>query len=388
MDLERLCTQLQAALDGAGPPLLLSAPSARSESGAGRAQVPDGTAVVVTTSGSTGVPKSVILSRDALTASARATAQRIGSGGWLLALDPATIAGTQVLVRALMAGQTPAAVEGRFGVSSFVAAAERMPGSATAARFTSLVPAQLETLLDAATDSDDLVRVLRSFTAILVGGQALAPRTAERAANAGVTVVRTYGSTETSGGCVYDGVPLDGVDVRVRDGELQIAGPILATGYLGEPARTAASFVHDDGSRWYRTGDTGTFDGTVRVTGRRDNVIISGGVNVSLDLVEQTVRSIPGLGGAVVVAVPDPRWGQASLIVIGESGAESEPDAGPAASAARMLELEDAARSLVGEKLGAPARPRGLVAVSQIPLLSSGKPDRAALRARLAGARS
>src|SRR5690606_23493026 len=113
-------------------------------------------------------------------------------------------------------------------------------------------------------------------------GQALPEPLRERAADLGIRLVRTYGSSETSGGCVYDGVPLDGVGVRVVDGQLQIAGPQLADGYLGDEALTARAFIRDEhGIRWYRTGDLGLLeDGAVRVHGRADNVIVSGGINV------------------------------------------------------------------------------------------------------------
>ncbi len=125
-------------------------------------------------------------------------------------------------------------------------------------------------------------------------------------------IVRTYGSTETSGGCVYDGVPLDGVELAIVDDEVRISGPTLADGYLGDPERTAAIFPADaDGTRWYRTGDGGELAGGVlRITGRLDNVIVSGGVNVSLDRVEAAVRGIPGLESAVVIPRTTPGGGR------------------------------------------------------------------------------
>lgn len=356
---------LRRAIDGAGPAVLLGGESPVAE-------VPAGTGAVVTTSGSTGYPKSVVLSRSALAASAFATAARIGEGAWLLALSPSYVAGLQVLVRSLMSGREPAVLEGRFSATAFAAAARGMASSVGGRRipsFTSLVPAQLQRLVDAAGDAD-VAAALRSFDAILVGGQALAAPLQERATALGARIVRTYGSSETSGGCVYDGVPLDGVGVRVQDAEVQVSGPTLADGYLGEPERTAAAFVRDEeGTRWYRTGDAGAVeDGLVRVTGRLDNVIISGGVNVSLDRVEQVVRRMPGLSAAVVVGVEDDRWGEAPAVVV----------AGDATA-----ELADI-RAAVRAALGAPARPSRLVRVEELPMLVSGKPDRIALR-RLLG---
>nr|WP_315268074.1 AMP-binding protein [Microbacterium lemovicicum] len=360
---------LKSALHGAGPALALGAPAGRLP-----AEVPAGTAVVVTTSGSTGVPKSVVLSRSALTASAMSTAERIGSGAWLLALPATYVAGLQVLVRATVAGREPAVLSGRFTPQAFAAAALTMASARGGVRvpsYTSLVPAQLQTILDAATDDDTVLRAARSFEAVLIGGQALPAAVRERAEAAGVRIVRTYGSTETSGGCVYDGVPLDGTRMRVVEGELQLSGPTLADGYLGDPDRTAAAFPLDaDGTRWYRTGDEAVIDdGVLRVQGRIDNVIVSGGINVSLDRVERVVRGIAGLHGAVVIGVADERWGEASVIVSDAPNAHE-----------RAEELLRIARDAVGAGIGPHARPSRLVPVEALPLLSSGKPDRERLR--------
>ncbi|MDL5351470.1 AMP-binding protein [Microbacterium sp. zg-YB36] len=360
---------LRAAIHGAGPALGLGMvePAPRA--------VPAGTAVVVTTSGSTGVPKSVVLSRNALTASAIATTARIGEGDWLLALPASYVAGLQVLVRAIVSGREPALLSGAFTPQAFAAASLTMASTHHGERiatYTSLVPAQLSKLLDAAEHETVVTSALRSFEAILVGGQALPAATLERAQAAGARIVRTYGSTETSGGCVYDGVPLDGVGLRTIEGEVQITGPTLADGYLDDPDRTAAAFPRDsDGTRWYRTGDAGIVAGGVlQVRGRLDNVIVSGGINVSLDRVEQIVRGIPGLSSAVVVAVPDERWGEASVVVAtrGEALRRSEAD------------KLDSARAAVAAVIGPHARPTRLVLVDEIATLASGKPDREAIR--------
>lgn len=364
---------VRGALHGAGPALGLGL------IGDAPAEVPAGTAVVLTTSGSTGVPKSVVLSRDALTASALATADRIGDGTWLLALPATYVAGLQVLVRSVVADREPAWLTGAFTAQSFAAVAATMVSTVRGERvpaFTSLVPAQLSKLLDAAADDSAVLSALRSFEAILVGGQAIPAAMLERATDAGARVVRTYGSTETSGGCVYDGVPLRGVNVRIEDGEVRIAGPTLADGYLGAPERTAEAFVRDgDGTRWYRTGDVGVIEHDVlRVRGRIDNVIVSGGINVSLDRVENVVRGIPGLQSAVVVGVPDPKWGEASVVVVAR---------GEALRRSESTQLE-AARNAVAAEIGAHARPARLVLVDEVPALPSGKPDREAVRAAVA----
>jgi O-succinylbenzoic acid--CoA ligase len=360
---------LRGALLGAGPALAVGLVSGLPD------EVPAGTAVVVTTSGSTGVPKSVALSRDALTASALATADRIGDGAWLLALPAGYVAGLQVLVRSLVADREPAILSGAFTPQSFAAAALMMASTERGERvptYTSLVPAQLSKLLDAAEHDTAVLAAVRSFETILIGGQALPAITLERAEAAGVRVVRTYGSTETSGGCVYDGVPLRGVKVRIERGEVQVSGPTLADGYVGDERLTADVFLRDpDGTRWYRTGDAGLFEhGRLRVRGRLDNVIVSGGINVSLDRVERVVRGIPGLDTAVVVGVPDERWGEASVIVASK---------GEALRRSEAVQLEEA-RAAVQAEIGAHARPARLILVDELETLPSGKPDREAIR--------
>lgn len=361
---------LAAAMNGSGPAVALGGPVPE------QAVLPAGTVAVVTTSGSTGVPKSVILSRAAVTSSAMATADRIGSGDWLLALPAVYVAGLQVLVRALVEGRAPAILSGRFSPSTFIAATGMMAGSMAGEavpRFTALVPAQIHTLLEAADEDPAVAAAGRAYRAILVGGQALPLPMRERAAEHGWALVQTYGSTETAGGCVYDGVALDGTTLRIVDGEVHVSGPSLADGYLGDPVSTEQAFIREaDGVRWYRTGDAGTIgpDQLLRIDGRLDNVIISGGVNVSLDRVEAVVRDIEGLADAVVVGVADEHWGTVPVIVA------ADPPTG----------AFERAREAVQAALGVAARPQRLVQVSVVPLLRSGKPDRAALRRLVAGA--
>ncbi|WP_067202380.1 AMP-binding protein [Microbacterium sp. XT11] len=359
---------LARALDG-GPALAFGM------LGDAPAEAPDGTAVVIATSGSSGIPKRVVVSGEALRASAEATAARIGSGRWLLALPTGYVAGLQVLVRSILAGTEPVAIGGRFSADAFARAALPLAAGGETL-LTSLVPAQLATLLDAADDVRVLT-ALRSFRAILVGGQALPEPLRERADDLGVRLVRTYGSTETSGGCVYDGVPLDTASVRVDDGELCIAGPMLADGYLGDERLTARVFARDEhGIRWYRTGDLGLVDddGIVRVHGRADNVIVSGGINISLDRVERIVRTIPGLTGAVVVGVEDERWGEASVVVAARGEALRRSEAEQLAHA----------REAVAAQIGRHARPSRLILVDELAALPSGKPDREAIRRAVA----
>jgi O-succinylbenzoic acid--CoA ligase len=316
-------------------------------------------ALVVETSGSTGRPKRVALSADAVLANAAASESALGGPGqWVLALPTHYIAGLNVLARSIAAQIDPVTVEGEhFTAAGFVRATDRMT---IPERFTALVPAQLATLLDDPAAASALAR----FQRVLVGGQATPPGLLERAALAGVTVTRSYGSSETSGGCVYDGSPIGQTEVRVVDGEVQLGGPTIAEGYLGDPALTAARFVDELGMRWFRTADTGSYEGgRLRVTGRLDDVIISGGVKVSLGAVERLLHE-NGVEDAVVVSAPDEKWGEVPVAFTA-----SDTDA-----AAAIAAIEAA--------LGAAARPqvrRG----SDIPMLPSGKPDRVTLRQRL-----
>ncbi|MFF2277845.1 AMP-binding protein [Agromyces sp. NPDC058126] len=377
-DAAELTRSLAAALDGGPAVWPVPEAGAAGVGGADRpaAEVDDRVALVVETSGSTDAPKRVLLSADALVASADATHDALGSTGqWLLALPGHYIAGAQVIVRGLVAGtETVALPAGGFDPAAFAEASARMHDHVP--HYTSLVPTQLARLLDAAERDAFVGAALRSFDAVLVGGQALAPALAERADAAGVRVVRTYGSSETAGGCVYDGAPIGDTAVRFVDGRIELSGSSLAEGYLDDPERTAAAFVAERGTRWYRTGDLGELDpgtGRLRVRGRADDVMISGGVKVVLGEVERAVRRLPGFGEAVVVAVPDAEWGERAAVVVG-TGVGDE-----ASALAGLREITDAS------DLGPAARPVRLVVAEPWPVLASGKPDRRALAAVAAG---
>ncbi len=314
-------------------------------------------ALVVETSGSTGRPKRVELSADAVLASAAASESALGGPAqWVLALPTHYIAGLNVLARSLAAETVPVAAAGEhFTADGFLDAVARLE---IPERATALVPAQLATLLD----SPPAVAALRRFQAVLVGGQAAPAALVDAARDHGIRVVRSYGSSETSGGCVYDGSPLGSTQVRIVDGEVRLAGPTLAEGYLGDPALTEERFVVDDGMRWFRTADGGALvDGVLTVTGRLDDVIVSGGVKVALAAVERALQAIPGFADAVVVPGAHPRWGEHPVAFSAGGG---DPHA---------------ARDAVVAALGAPARPE-IVLIDAIPTLASGKPDRRALR--------
>jgi O-succinylbenzoic acid--CoA ligase len=359
---------LAAALDGGGP-ALLPLPTGGRRGPVLAALDPaqpleqDDVALVVPTSGSTGEPKGAMLTAAALRHSARATHDRLGGPGqWLLALPVTHVAGLTVLVRSLEARTRPEVLDlyGGFSAAAFVAATARLtPG---ARHYTSLVPTQLRRLLEAGAD-------LSAYDGVLVGGAALAPALRRAAVDAGVPVVTTYGMSETCGGCVYDGVPLDGVTVRLRDdGRVELDGPVVFAGYRLRPDLTAAALV--DGR--HVTQDLGRWapDGRLEVLGRADDVIVSGGVNVPAALVERVVAGHPGVAACAVVGRPDPEWGERVVAVVQPVDWSSAPDV-------------ESLRAFAADALEPAALPREVVILGLLPVLDSGKPDKVAVRTLL-----
>ena len=329
------------------------------------------TAVIITTSGSTGDAKGVLLSAAALRASATATHDRLGGPGrWLLATPAQYIGGVQVLVRAMLAGSQAGVVDLSvpFRAEPFAdAAADVLTG--TGPHYTAMVPTQLIQLLD---EGGRGLAALRAFDAVVIGAAATPPHLADRATTAGVNVVPAYGMSETASGCVYAGHPLTGVLLRLSDadeqgvGRIEISGATLANGYRGAPELTAAAFA--DG--WFHTGDAGRFteDGRLDVLGRTDDLINTGGVKVPPAAVEQVLTDQPGVRAACVVGVPDERWGQAVVAAI----VAVDPDTEALAAAVR-------------ERIGRAAVPKRFAVVAKLPLRGPGKVDRTAVRALLAG---
>jgi O-succinylbenzoic acid--CoA ligase len=302
--------------------------------------------LVIETSGSTGEPKRVVLSRAAMRASATATASRLGGPGqWLLNLPPTYVAGLQVLFRSVLAGTEPVVQDG-----PFTADAEAMTDDR---RFVSLVPTQLHRMLEDPAE----VEALRTFTTVLVGGAAVPAELRAAAAEAGVTVVATYGMSETCGGCVYDGHPLDGVAVAIgSEGRVRLAGPVLFDGYEGRADLTAD--VLRDG--WFLTQDLGRLDddGRLQVLGRVDDVVLSGGVNVPGPAVAARLREHPAVRAAEVVGAVDDEWGQRVVAcVVGD------------------LSLDEA-RDWVAAVHPRAWAPRQVVRLEEVPLLRNGKVDR------------
>ena len=357
-DVDQLAGPLAKALDGTGPailPLDATLPASRlrqlTDAIAPDAGVADDTAVIIVTSGSTGEPKGVELSAAALCHSARASLARLGAAdarnarGWLCCLPVTHVAGLQVLVRSLLSSSE------RTVAPTLTATALSESGCS----YVSVVPTQLVRLLDEPGGA----AALAEFAAVLVGGAAAPAGLLDRARAAGVRAVTTYGMSETCGGCVYDGVPLDGVTVRAGgDGLLRISGPVLMNRYRGGP---------DLGDEFV-TADLGYVrDGRVVVRGRADDVINTGGHKVVPGEVAAVLESCPGVLEVVVVGRADPEWGQRVTAVV----VPADPDDPPS------LEL---LRIHVSKRLPRYACPSEVVLTRAIPVLASGKPDLASLK--------
>lgn len=316
-------------------------------------------ALVVATSGTTGAPKGAMLSASALRASGTATHERLGGpGSWLLALPAHHIAGMQVLLRSVLAGTDPVIIDvgSGFDPSALPAAVARMSGR----RYTSLVPTQLDKALDdpAATEA------LAEFDAVLLGGAATPIPLREKASAAGITLVRTYGMSETAGGCIYDGVPLKGVQVRIDSGRVLLGGEVVALGYRGIPDHPAFA---EPG--WFRTDDAGLLaDGVLSVQGRLDEAISTGGLTVVPQVVEAALATHSSVRECAVVGLADDRLGQRVVVAV------------VASAAVTLAEL----REHVTHTLDATAAPRELYLVDTLPVRGPGKVDRATLRTKLA----
>lgn len=359
---------LETALSGSGALLPVPAGDARQRrllmtSLRAGEPIDETIAVVVSTSGTTGIPKGAMLSAAALTASATATHRRLGGPGrWLLALPAYHVAGLQVLVRSVLGGSAPVALPPSFEPADLVAAVAALgPGR----RYTSLVSNQL----DKALADPTAAAALAEFDAVLIGGGPMPADVHEKAAAAGVRVVRTYGMSETCGGCVYDGVPLDGVSVRIDGGRVCLGGPVVASGYRNpvQPDPFAET-------GWFRTDDLGAVDdsGILRILGRADDAVSTGGLTVLPQLVEDALAGHPAIAECAVFGVPDPRLGQRVVTAIVLAAGQPAPTV-------------DELRAHVGRTLDATAAPRDVHIVAELPRRGIGKLDRRALIDRFGG---
>lgn len=353
--------------------------------GSGRAP-----ALVLFTSGSTGTAKAVALSAEALTTSARATERFLaGPGDWLLSLPINHIAGFQVELRAKLAGREPIrTTSATFTAETFADEAEHLfSHSGHRPTYTSLVPTQLHRILA----NERATLAATKFDAMLLGGSAISPVLLERAAGRGLHIVRTYGMSETAGGCVYNGVPFDGVEITITESStINLRGRVVADSYVEitaeghiAPVDTPGLTTDDDGARTMHTSDLGRIDeGVLTVLGRSDDIIVSGGTNVSPHALETGLLPTwqhHGIAEVLVTWVPDEEWGKLLVALV------RIDDQVPNAVADSMGSPYDFARCLDGLAHGMHDQllPRLVFPVAEIPKRSIGKPDRQAA-ARLA----
>jgi O-succinylbenzoic acid--CoA ligase len=336
---QRLLQALRPAivLDESGSPTTLP----------GAEPVEDGDALVVATSGTTGEAKGAVLTRSAVEASARATSGRVGvdpaRDRWLACLPLAHVGGLSVVTRAVVTG-TAVEIQPRFAVED-----ARRAAIERGATLVSLVPAALSRLgLEGAA----------LFRTIVVGGQ-------RPPADAPPNVLATYGMTETGSGVVYDGVALEGVEVRTDAGEVWLRCPMLLRCY-----RDGTDPKTPDG--WFATGDAGALDaaGRLQIHGRLDDVVISGGENIWPVQVEAVLRTHPSVADVAVGGRPDPAWGARLVAYVVPSPLAQETD--PAVLLAQL-------RELVKGCLAPFAAPREIVVVAQLPRTAIGKVRRAEL---------
>jgi O-succinylbenzoic acid--CoA ligase len=313
--------------------------------------VPADVSVIVQTTGSSGAPKYVGLSRSALITSARLSLEYLDASPgdlWSLLLPLHHIAGINVLVRSLELGTTPIDL--------------RESKNYTDVDFTAVVPTQIFSALNG---DQELLTHLQSAKKVLVGGAALTDELYQSAVSAGILIARTYGMSETSGGCVYEGKPLGETQVRIsEDGFIEIAGPTIASGYIQDPATWSASFYEG----WFRTSDLGQIDssGLLSILGRGDDLYISGGEKVSLAEVTKKLEERYSQNNWFALALDDLKWGQRLVIAV----------------AGKNPPTQEEIASLLGGELGSAAKPKQYLTFETFPLIGIGKIDRLAVRKR------
>ena len=373
------------------------------------ARVPPHTDLILRTSGSTtGTGRLIAVRVAALTASALATHERLGGPGtWLLALPAHHVAGLQILVRSLLSGTTPVVADMSVGFSPTALAdalrSARDSAGPAARLYTSLVPTQLVRVVRDRAAS----RALTEADAVLLGGAAADPALLARAQELGITVVTTYGMSETGGGCVYDGRPLNGVELAIQDpdaegtGRVLISGPVLADGYLQDPdvtdsasagpasdgtSRSGEGFRDTEAGRVLVTSDRGRLrpDGRLELLGRVDDVIITGGVKVEPRRVEEALTGLDTVAEACVVGLPDEQWGSIVVAAVVCEAAAGQEDSGVSDD----LSSPDGAalREAVRSRLDGVHAPKRVIVLEALPLRPSGKVDRRAVTRLLAAA--
>lgn len=384
---------LRAALDGTGPAIApiptepeSIATTIKSVIRADDADFPiesDEIALVCSTSGSTGTPRGTLLSRSALHSSATAFGRRFGTDArWVLAMPIHRIAGLMVLVRSHF-HNSPVVLDPsvggarQFSASTFWATTQSAIRSSKAdgrPLMISLVPTQISRLIDSGKVG---IEALQAYDLVLSGAAATPQPLLEKLRQLGINVSVSYGMSETCGGCVFDGMPLDGVQVSIaseqdaQPGRISIAGPVVASGYRLRPDLDGVSFV----DHRFITHDVGAIDpaGLIHVLGRLDDIVTVGGVNVALSAVEAAIRHHPSIDEVAVIDVTDPLWGSLPLayVVLRTNEALTE-------EAKNNLRRE--IQETVAQRIGRAATPRTVSFVDELPMLDSGKIDRLGLR--------
>ena len=385
----RLAPMLTSALDGTGPAI---APIPTSPTGLVNlltdAIKPEDKrfplessdiALVCATSGSTGNPRGVLLSANAIRYSVQAFADRFGGDyRWVMSVPAHRIAGVMVLARAALNGN-PYLIDPSIGGARVFDAATFSVTTANAVRESkkdgrpiavSLVPTQIGRLLDSGSVG---IEALQAYKLVLSGGTATPQPMLNRLRELGINVVISYGMTETCGGCVFDGKPLTGVTISlgtkddVEPGRISIAGPVLASGYRLRPDLAAVEFIENK----LITHDVGKLDSAdlLHVLGRLDDVVQVGGTNVSLSAVEALLRHHPAISDVAVIDIADDLWGSIPMAYVTLRDQQLNKQ-----------DLITALKNIVMERIGRAATPRTIQFVNQLPMLDSGKIDRLTLR--------
>jgi O-succinylbenzoic acid--CoA ligase len=307
--------------------------------------------VIVQTTGSSGAPKYVGLSRSALIKSARLSLEYLhASPGdlWSLLLPLHHIAGINVLMRSLELGTTPIDL--------------RESKSYTDVDFTAVVPTQIFSALHG---DQELLAHLQSAKKVLVGGAALTDELYQSAVSAGISIARTYGMSETSGGCIYEGRPLGDTQVRIsEDGFIEIAGPTIASGYIDDSATWSESFYEG----WFKTSDLGQIDssGSLSILGRGDDLYNSGGEKVSLAAVSKKLEERYTQNNWFVFTLDDLKWGQRLVIAVAGVNPPTQEEVA----------------SLLRDTFGSAAKPKQYLTFETFPRIGIGKIDLLAVRKR------
>ena len=342
---------------------------------------------VLFTSGSSGTPRAVELSRGAFVASARASEQRLGwreDDRWLCVLPLAHVGGLSILTRCLVARRTIVLLE-RFDAEFVSQVIER-----ERVTIASFVPTMLSRLLA----REPAWRAPSFLRAVLLGGAAAADDLWADALSRGIPLLETWGMTETCsqvataipGESPRSPVPLPGWSVRSRDGRLEVKGAALLTRCIGGGGgggdRPEPSPFSADG--WFSTGDLGTVnsDGSVSIGGRADAMIVTGGENVSPAEVERVLESVPGVRRAVVVGLPDPTWGETVAAAVERDADQFRPE-DPGADSKADERTERELQAAVIQRLATFRRPRTIIWMERLPETSTGKIDRVEVRRRM-----